>query len=538
MKNYILIGFLLLSFTAHSQGVELNIPSNASMVFEINSPALIKAAPYEELEKSDFGKEMIFKLSKLFQQNVKSFNEIGILTSESSYIFLDQSTDQPTLVFLFPIKDKDLVERAIIFNRYNIEEADGYHFSSGPGGQSFYWNDKLLTIVQHLNKNSQVVPTQNYLSKATKSISSNPSYKKQKDENATFSFWIGDMSSALPKLTGALGNMSNELNDKMMSSLYEGYESLSMKMYLNKNESRLATEMSFNESVSSAYRNISKQKYNAEFFEYVDLKNCLGYFSSNINVKSLLTEYPAILNNQLEALPESNKYKSEIDLGMVLFSTLLDEEAVGDIIKGDMLFVLSDISEKEVEYTDYEYDSTYQRKEVTKTKIERVPDFIYMASLKDGKLSKATISYLLNKQLIEKQGSYYKIVPNKSVPVDLFMMIKNDILFIGTSVDRFRAISAGKYKAQVPSKFKDHINDNQVAFYAGVSKAEASLSVSDFPNKKRFAQFKNLFKDSPDVFFTAEKFKKNSAKGSVVIKTPKGHTSGLTYLLHLIEELK
>jgi len=538
MKNYVLIGFILLCFTAQSQSVEENIPSNTSMVFEINSPALTKAVPFDELEKSEFGQEMIEELSKLFEKEIKSFDEIGIRTTESSYIFLDKENAQFNLVFLFPIKDKALIEKVMEANRFEIEDLGSHYAASDPSGTLFFWNDKLLTIIQNLEGNDSTKPVANYLSKAPKSILSNASYKKQADENATFSFWIDDISNSLPEISGILGNMSRELNDKNMSSLYKGYESLSMKMYLDATESRLTTEMSFNDDISKSYRSIFNQKINASFFEYTDLKNCLGYLSMNVNVQNFLTEYPAILNNQLMALPEAHEYKDEIDLGMVLFSTLLDEEAVGNIIKGDMLFVLSDLSEKEVEYTTYEYDSNYQSVPIKKTKLEKVPDFVYMASVKESKLSRATINYLLTKEQIEDQGGFYKIALNKSVPVDLFMVIKNDILFLGTSIDRFRAISTGTYKANVPGDFKNHINNNQVAFYAGIRQATTSISLSDFASEKSYMQAKELIEGSPDVFFTAEKFKKNTVKGNLVIKTPKGFSSGLTYLLHVFEELK
>lgn len=536
MKNYLLIALLFVSVAANSQNLELNIPSNASIVFEINSPGLTKAVPFAELEKSSFGKKMIAELSKMFEKDINSFDEIGINPSASSYIFLDHDNNQSNLVYLFPIKDKNLIRKVMEQNQFQITDEASHQVALG-GGQTFFWNDNQLTVVQFLNGKQEGVIAPNYFSPAKNSISSNLSYKKHQDEEATFSFWIDNISNSLPKISGQLGKINNQLNDKMMSSMYDGYESLSMKLFLQKSETRLTSELSFNERVSSAYQKISKQKYNSEFFEYVDLKNCLGYFSSNVNITSLLTEYPTILRNQLIALPESNKYKDEIDLGLTLFSTLLDEDAIGELIKGDMLFVLSDLSEKEVEYTAYEYDSAYNSIEVIKTKTEKVPDFISMASVKEGKLSKQLISYLLNKKVIEQQDGFYKI-GDKSMPVDVFFMIKNDILFIGTSVDRFRAISTGKFKAKVPSNFRTHIEDNQIAFYAGVSKAESSISASDFPNDKIYTQTKNLIKGSPDVYMTAEKFQNNSAKGTVVIKTPKGYDSGLTYLLHVFEELK
>ena len=144
----------------------------------------------------------------------------------------------------------------------------------------------------------------------------------------------------------------------------------------------------------------------------------------------------------------------------------------------------------------------------------------------------------MKKKLIERLDNFYRIAGSRSIPFPLYIMIKDDIFFLGTSIDQFRSIAANKFTAKVPREYRRHIQKNQVAFYAGISKAARSLDPADFNSENQFLKTRSLLSRSPDMYMTAEKFKGNSSSGSVVIKTPPGYTSGLTYLLNLGEEFK
>ncbi len=538
MKRLLLIGFLFVHIVAQSQNLQQNIPSNAAMIVELNTPAVIKAVPFGELEKSSYGQEVLGELSKLLEHKIESFDDLGVQTTSSSYMFLDKNNNQLRLVYLFPIKGDELIQKTLNKERLEIEDAGNYKFHISRSGILFSWTNSILSIVLDLYNSSEFEVTRNYLSPISTPIAGNAAYQKEQDPEAAFSFWVEDVSTSVAEIGDLVEVLNRQFSNKMMASYYKGYKSASMKLYLGSSETKLSTEIVFSDDLSNVYRKIAKQKYNSQFFKYVDLENCLGYFSSNVNVESFLTAYPTILGEQLAAMPSSEEYKDELNLGMSLFSTLLDEKAVGEIVKGDMLIVVSEISNKNVEYTTYEYDSSYNRIPITKSKMEKVPEFIVMASTKEGNLTTKTINYLLNKKLIERQDIFYKIASSRSIPFELYLMIKNDVLFIGTSKKQFHSISQDNYNARVPKEIKKHITDNQIALYAGINKVGPSLLESDFRNEKEYAQTTELLSKSPDIIMTAEKFKKNTAKGTVIIKTPAGYTSGLIYLLSVLDELK
>src|SRR3546814_11926467 len=82
------------------------------------------------------------------------------------------------------------------------------------------------------------------------------------------------------------------------------------------------------------------------------------------------------------------QYEADIALGADLVSLLLDEAAIANVAKGDALFVLNGIAEREVPYISYEYDDDYNYMEVEKIKMETIPDFLLMFSSDDVQIYK------------------------------------------------------------------------------------------------------------------------------------------------------
>src|SRR5690606_11903726 len=129
-------------------------------------------------------------------------------------------------------------------------------------------------------------------------------------------------------------------------------------------------------------------------------------------------ELPKLMNDTYGQI--FAQYEGEISLGTEILSLLLDEEAIATVAKGDGLFVLNGIAEQEVTYTDYEYDEDYNYKEVEKTKMETIPDFLFMFSSENAGLYNRLTSYLQHKMLLT-DDNVISHIEESVVPFDLYV---------------------------------------------------------------------------------------------------------------------
>jgi len=232
-------------------------------------------------------------------------------------------------------------------------------------------------------------------------------------------------------------------------------------------------------------------------------------------------------------LPDS---REELQVGSELMSMLLDEEAIGELITGDMHFVLNDFGEKEVTYTSYDYDEDYKRKEVTKTKNDIVPDFTLMIGSKKGKFLTKTALLGVKHKLAENKAGYFKVVtPKSEIPVDMYTAVKNDILFFTTSEDKISKIVKGSYVNNV-GKHQKLIKNNISTFYVNGQQLFSKVPASELSRKeKNYLQFAQ--QNFTDAYFKSSKMKGNKMHSEMKINTTTSKGNSLKLMLDFIEVL-
>lgn len=70
-----------------------------------------------------------------------------------------------------------------------------------------------------------------------------------------------------------------------------------------------------------------------------------------------------------------NEFSDLVDVYIDLLEIIIDEKAIADLLPGNYIFVMHDMKPQIVNYTDYEYDDEFNRKEVKKTKKGAVAQF-------------------------------------------------------------------------------------------------------------------------------------------------------------------
>ena len=376
----------------------------------------------------------------------------------------------------------------------------------------------------------------------TGTILKNPSFVKAygsgKDEALA---WVGDFSSIYtdlllmePSLYRGLG-YTGLFNG--FSRLY-GNTSLTSKLNFEKTKATLKTSYTMNSEVADYTRAMYNGKMNSNFFKYFNEDKMLGYFSVNGSTKGALQAYPDLLNSIFEGSSD-NEVATFLPIGTKLFSLLLDEEGAAKILRGDMLFVLTEIKDREVSYKTYEYDDNYNRKEVSGTKTEKLPGFLMMVTSTEKDL----FHRLMNAAVKESRGKITKsengmyILTDKEFPFNINIIFKDNAVIIGSSEADMAAINKGNYKGNVGSTHKKLISKNSSVVYVN-GKEIASEFPRDLMPRELKDRIDYISANTEDVIFRTGKVKGNTLDGEMILNTPeKGNKNSLAYFLNMINAL-
>lgn len=370
---------------------------------------------------------------------------------------------------------------------------------------------------------------------AQKTILENKQYKSQFDAKAVASIWNNHLGNTIAE---AYSGMYNALQGypKDVDEMMGGYGEFSANLYLEGQEARISVDMALSDDFADVYERMGDQKINSRFFNYLNEDKLLGYMSYNVNIRNTLEEYPKLMVKTYAPLMEG-KMQDEIEMGAELFSLLLDEEAIGKLIKGDAILAFTGINEKEITYTDYEYDEDYNYNPIEKTKMEKLPDFLFMASTEEMSLTNKLIAYLVKKEFIEAENGYYKLVDKKSeVPLDLYFAIKNDIFFLTTSTQDIADIVNDRYSAKLSARHKKMMKKGTFSVFFNGQQFGKEFPLDD--NMPNIEMAKYALANASDFYLKSSKIKNKKMHTELVMEVPAGHKNTISYMMDFIEHFE
>lgn len=359
------------------------------------------------------------------------------------------------------------------------------------------------------------------------SVNRKSSFLAAQDKNAEATFWMDDLNNIYGAYS-ALG-MPSDLN---FSGLYEDTR-LSANLHIENDRIEMQMTQNVNKDLAQLYAKTMNAKPNKKFYNYLNENKMLGYMSYAINTEAFLYEYPKLLKKMFaEVMPE---YEAEASIGADLFSLLLDEEAVANLVKGDMMFVVTDVVEKERSYKTYTYDEDFNRVEVTKTKKEPLPEFLLMASTGDEKMMKKLMSYLESKKAVKYLNGMYNIAVD-DLPLELNIMMHNGIVFMGTSKSDLINIKKGSFKGNLGSKHKKLISANNMVMYVNGKRIMEVIPAKEFGSKAE-KPLSYLRENLRDMTMTSGKPKGNKMTSNMIINIPENSENGLKYLFEMMNQI-
>jgi hypothetical protein len=358
------------------------------------------------------------------------------------------------------------------------------------------------------------------LNKSNPSILNNPAYLRSLDKNAIGTFWMADLqriySGYLPYNFLKYGNM------------LKGYGSVNARLYMDKEHMRITGEMTLDEDRADAYRKIYDKKLNKKFLKYIKSDSLIGFMSYAFDTESYLKELPKIFSQTYGAFTE------EIDLGGDLLSLLLDEKAIAKVVKGDALILMTNLTPRESTYQTYVYDENYERRDTMQTKTETLPDILCMFSSDDTHLIEKLLKYGISKHKILFANNIYSLYHSTKNPFNLHILLKDGIVFMGTSLTDIEQINAGTYKGNLSKQQKDLLLKNNMTMFFSPKNLHDKMPVAEMGYKGEIMS--RLLGNSGNVYLKSSGIKGNYISGELIADVPNNQENALKYFISLFND--
>ncbi|SMC81623.1 hypothetical protein [Pedobacter nyackensis] len=356
------------------------------------------------------------------------------------------------------------------------------------------------------------------------SILNNNDFLKSQDAQAEATIWVSGIDKLFNSYMPAIPYLKG-------MSFFNGYGSGNAKFYLEDKSIRLTTSMTFSDEIAAVFKRVHQRKLNKRFLKYVNEDRMIGYMGYALDTKAYLEEYPKLMSKIYGSV-----YAEEIGMAADLLSLLLDEEAIGKVVKGDALFIFNGLMQNEVSYKSYEYnEDNFESKEVMKTKKETLPDFLLMISSEDTRLIDKLIAYGAKKDLVKKRAGYYELSIPKS-PLSLYFTIKDQIIFFTTSITEIDDIAANSYVAKISGKHKKTLLSSNYSAYFSGKKLAGKIPSEEFGGAKKLEKANRVLNSLGDIYLNSNPIKGNVVSGQVSMDIPANQPNALKYLFSLIED--
>lgn len=347
-------------------------------------------------------------------------------------------------------------------------------------------------------------------------------YAHSEDKNALVTFWMSDMSSMytafLPYTLMKYGSLTN------------GYGSFTAKLYLDNKQIRINSELGLDGEKAGVYKAVTANKLNRRFLKYINSDSLIGFMSYAINTEAYLKQMPRLFKGFY------GKYDEEAEIVADFISLLLDEKAIARVAKGDALFILSGLNKREVTYKSYAYDEeTFEYKDTIKTKVETVPDFLCMFSSDDTQFIERFLAYGIRKELIAYNDGIYSIKKMYNNPLMMHLLIRDGIVFLGTSMAEISKIKNGTYKAVVNKQQKELLMKNNLSLFFNPKNLGSQLPEGELGELA--GNYKALLGDAGNVYIKTAGIKDGYVSMDLTADVPEEKGNGLNYVVELINQM-
>ncbi len=563
MKKIITTLLLLTIFIAvQAQKLESKIPNNVDVLVSANAENLFKLIKVSDIDESAIGKEILKDINRRRDEDkVSSVANAGLDVKSNAYYFFSKTDSISYHNFYVELKDRALFESMLSKRNKKIRRMEGYNIIEGRNDIKI-WNDNYLLLAhgdvsrgyfsthkERLDKLKEEGEfdynfrkriakgwTKKYVldlfnKSVINSIASNTKFQKSKKKNASATLRVRNYGMLMTDLFKSFGGYLYPMYADGGNQNIYGIEEVTANLFFDKSDARILLDMSVSPDMKKSFKKMYNKRMSRNLVNSFDHDKALAFWSVSIDTEETLKQYPELLHKMYGGILP--KFQEEMELVGDLFSLIIDEQAVGRLITGDALLVLNDFSKQEVEYTTYEYDKDYKRKEVTKTKEEFVPDFTLMIGSKEEDLLNKFFKLGEKHKALKIENNVVEFKTKKSdIPFDLYSVVKNDVLYLTTSETNALSIARGNTNFNT-KKHNKLIRDNSTVLFVDVNAV-----LNKIPNKWMSKSEKEAMRFSKNNLdngvFRVSRMKGNTISSELKIATQGTEENTLKLVLEFI----
>jgi hypothetical protein len=414
--------------------------TNKYNVSEMLAPMLLGMAGGDKSEEN----------IKKVEQDLADNKKVGLNTQQDIYIWAQRpdqmNEDDPEALFInlvVPITDGDKFRSFLdqLFGADKIKSMipKGDALNMVHNGMLINWNKERLIITGSTSKQSffeereefETRQSQMYIDHATSlgtvtldnSLAKDVDYQNQIQKEADFSLWM-DYNNLMPPLA-QMPMQTREL----MASLYEliGGIKLSGHGYAKKGVGEFIATMYANESMTRVFNQAYDLRVNKDFFKYLDNTNLMGMYSFAMSPKGFMDAYSSEIQKALKKSKEGTLVANMLDI----VDIFIDEDEIYTLLKGDMLFAVTDIKVMDRKSSDFEYNEETDKWEEIETMVkEPMPMAVMMLSYGSEENIMKFIDLGVNADVLSKRAEGVWAVGGvkEEIGVNLFIIVKDGVL--------------------------------------------------------------------------------------------------------------
>jgi len=301
-------------------------------------------------------------------------------------------------------------------------------------------------------------------------------------------------------------------------------------------EAKITVKVNIDQAYAARYRKLSAKKTPKQFYKYLPSDKMIGFVNYSIDTKAYLEMMPDFLTQAMNAAMGQEAEGKDNSFVGDLFSTIVDEEAVSKVIKGDLLFVLTDLSTKEVTYTDYIYDENFNATPVEKTRMQQMPEFLLLLTSDDDRIVKKLLNYAMSYEQCTLANGIYKF-EQRQMPFPIYVGFGDGLVAVGTSTEQVMAVQQGRGLGTISSAHKKMLKSNWFGASFSPEKLATQLEAGENGKDELPADIMKLLHSAGDINMQYSRMSGNTISGEIAMDVPADQKNGLAYLLSLMASM-
>jgi hypothetical protein len=266
--------------------------------------------------------------------------------------------------------------------------------------------------------------------KGTNSLARDPEYIKfvKNNPDAAFVFDYGAfINTYLDTLMGRQYMMMKNLPFGNIVDWFK-HTKVFARIDFNKDDVQLSVDMKHGEQLADIYKEIKKKSISPAFLKYID-KDAMGYCAMGIDIKGVSKGIGTVLKKTLPLVPD---YGDIAVSAMDVLDIIVDEQALYNILTGDIAFSFNGMKSTKVIRKSYKYDDDFNSTETMDTVYENQPEMQLMLGVGNKDDVNKIIKLLVSTKLLRQDGNVYGFEKGSSA-LPVYLSVHDNILFLSNN---------------------------------------------------------------------------------------------------------